>query len=190
MENSEKNNNMLPIVVVFVVILALVGGAYWFGKSSFMQKSPKEDVTDTREVAKTPQEVRDGEPVSPETYIDTPSEENVEQPTEGTTTEESNESVIETLKLLFAQKYEKKVEDINITISKREGNYIIGGVSFAGEIGGGIVLAAKINGAWKIVFDGNGTWTCEVVSAVEFPSTLVPECWDETTMSNLDRTAN
>ena len=202
MENNGKNNNILPLVVIFVVIAALIGGAYWFGKSSIMQNSQKEKISDVKE--STEPETKSLE--EPEQSTTEPSEnieknelgeetaaeeESEEEPTaeEPLIEEDSDEAVIESLKLLFAQKYEKRIEDITVSISKREGDYLTGGVKFAGEIAGGYVLAAKVNDAWKIIFDGNGTWTCDVVDVVDFPSTLAPECWDEDTMTVVDRTA-
>lgn len=188
MENN-KNNSLIPLIVIFLVIAALIGGAYWFGKSSIMQKTPKEEVSDVRESTDTEEIVKEEEVVeetAEENIADTELEE--EENTENLE-EESNESVIETLKLLFAQKYEKNVEDVTVSIAKREGDYLTGGVKFAKEIAGGYVLAAKVNGAWKIVFDGNGNWTCSAVDIVDFPSTLVAECWDENNMTMVDRTA-
>ena len=195
MENNGKNNNILPLVVIFLVIAGLIGGAYWFGKSSIMQNSQTGQMTDVKE--STEPEVKSLE--EPKKSTSEPSEntelkEEVveeEEPTEekSAVEEDSDEAVIESLKILFAQKYEKRIEDITVTISKREGNYLTGGVKFTASGEGGYVLAAKVNGAWKIVFDGNGSWTCSAVDVVDFPSTLAPECWDENTMTIVDRTA-
>ena len=179
MENNGKNNNILPLVVIFIVIAALIGGAYWFGKSSIMQNSQTEEISDVKETT---------EPEEPIVVEEELIVEQSESEPAIVIEEESDESVIESLKLLFAQKYEKRIEDITVSISKREGDYLTGGVKLAGEIAGGYVLAAKVNDAWKIVFDGNGNWTCDVVDVVDFPSTLAPECWDEDTMSVVDRT--
>lgn len=187
MENNEKSS-IFPLIVIFVVIVALIGGAYWFGKSSIM-KSPQDEISDVREstaqesTAQVEEQTTVGEPDTEESG--SVPEENI---TEEDVEEESDASVIETLKLLFAQKYERRVEDVNVTISQREGDYLTGGVKFAGELAGGYVLAAKVNGAWKIVFDGNGNYTCAAVDIVDFPSDLAPECWDENTMKAVDRT--
>ena len=198
MENNGKNNNILPLVVIFLVIAGLIGGAYWFGKSSIMQNSQTGQMTDVKEStepeAKSLEEPEQSTTEPSENVEETGLEEDMgaeEEPTEEEPLieEDSDEAVMESLKLLFAQKYEKRVEDINVTISKREGNYLTGGVKFSGEMAGGYVLAAKVNGVWKIVFDGNGTWTCSAVDVVDFPSTLAPECWDEDTMTSVDRTA-
>jgi len=187
MENNEKNNSIFPLVVIFIVIIALIGGAYWFGKSSIMKNSPKEEVSDVREATNSEENAVEEQESGKEEIV---LEESGSAPEEGITEdveEESNESVIETLKLLFAQKYERKVEDVNVTISERKGDYLKGGVKFAGELAGGYVLAAKVNDAWKIVFDGNGSWSCSAVDIVDFPTDMVPECWDEDTSQMVDR---
>lgn len=195
MENNEKNNNVLPLVVIFLVIAGLIGGAYWFGKSSIMQSSQTDQMTDVKESTE-PEKESLKEPEQPASESSKNVEENEseseseeESTDEPVIEEDSDEAVIESLKILFAQKYEKRLDDITVTISKREGNYLTGGVKFAGEMAGGYVLAAKVNGSWKIVFDGNGNWTCSAVDVVDFPSTLAPECWDENTMDVVDRTA-
>ncbi len=196
MENNGKNNNILPLVVIFLVIAGLIGGAYWFGKSSIMQNSQTEDMIDVKEstepetesLEETEQSTTEPSENVEETELEEEAEEGSIDEEEPAIEEDSDEAVIESLKLLFAQKYEKRIEDITVSISKREGDYLTGGVKFAGEIAGGYVLAAKVNDAWKIVFDGNGNWTCGVVDVVEFPSTLAPECWDEDTMTVVDRT--
>ncbi len=181
MENNGKNS-VLPLVIISLVILLLVIGAYWFGKNSII-KNKAEEIAEVVEVKE--------EKTKESTESVTPEEENIEdkEDTDKDVEEESNEEVIETLKLLFAQKYGRRVEDAIVTISEREGDYIVGGIKFAGDIAGGYVLAAKVNDSWKIVFDGNGNFTCGVVDVVGFPSSLAPECWDENTMSVVDRTA-
>ena len=102
--------------------------------------------------------------------------------------EDTNAQIIAALQQLFAAKYNKKTADVIISISHRKGNYVVGGVQFAGEMEGGYLLAAKVNGAWKIIFDGNGTIPCSSVDAVNFPSDLVTECWDAVKNVNVDRT--
>jgi|GEM_PF-1984859 len=200
----EKNKNIFPLIVIFVVVAALIGGAYWFGKNS-MQNSAfvdvrevsddetgegKEDASgeeDLTEESSAPAE--EGSASAGEFSASSSSSAAADSPStsEPSVPEESDESVIETLKLLFAQKYEKRIDDIFVTISKREGNYLVGGVKFAGEETEAYILAAKVNESWKIIFDGNGMWTCDIVDVVDFPSTLVSECLDENTMEVVNR---
>lgn len=87
----------------------------------------------------------------------------------------------------MAAKYNKAVNDVDITISKYQSGYAQGGVQFAGEMGGGWMLAAKVNNEWVIVADGNGTISCEKIDSYNFPVSMVAECWSETTQELVTR---
>lgn len=87
-------------------------------------------------------------------------------------------SDLEQIQTAMAIKYNKNVEDVNISISENNGTHASGGVRFEGEMGGGWLLAAKVNDAWVIVDDGNGTVSCELISPYNFPVSMVPECVD------------
>ena len=52
---------------------------------------------------------------------------------------------------------------------------------------GGWWLAAKTSGEWVIVADGNGTVLCSDIEDYDFPVSMVPECWDETTQTLVTR---
>ena len=84
------------------------------------------------------------------------------------------------IKEAFAEKYNKVLNDVSAEISENNGTYAKGLVNFAGEIGGGWWLDYKDN-TWVIVADGNGTVMCSFVEPYDFPTTMVPECWDENT---------
>jgi len=104
----------------------------------------------------------------------------VEEDDEEETTIVSKE---EAIRNLFAGKYDKDLSEISITIDKEEGNYVAGGVAF-GEGGpgeGGHFLAVKDDNQWKLVYDGNGSIPCDGVDLYEFPSHMVPECYNEDT---------
>ncbi|HUW21477.1 MAG TPA: hypothetical protein VMW41_02295 [Candidatus Bathyarchaeia archaeon] len=93
--------------------------------------------------------------------------------------EKPEESALEQIKQAFAQKYEKPISEIEVTISKDTGIYASGGIKFAGEIGGAMWLAYDEDGNWQLVFDGQGTVPCSAVDPYDFPIEIVPECWDE-----------
>ncbi len=182
-----NKNNLLPILSVFVVVLVLIAGAYWFGTHSKESKSTNA-ISDVRDLEDTGAKKEKSESdVEKESDSNQTKEEikdadlDKKEDVEEKSVDESNESIVETLTLLLAQKYEKKTENIKVTISKREGNYVIGGVSFSDEASGGMLFAAKVNGAWKIVHDGNGTCSCSALNIVDFPKTLVGECLDDDT---------
>lgn len=93
----------------------------------------------------------------------------------------AEESIETQLKKAFSLKFGNPVSDVNLTISKETPTHASGVVSFGGEMGGGWWLAAKVASTWKLVADGNGTVMCEYVEPYGFPTTMVPECWDEAT---------
>ena len=96
-------------------------------------------------------------------------------------------SDLEQIKEAFAEKYNKPLSDVNVTISDNTGTYAKGGVSFAGETGGGWWLAYNDSSGWIIVADGNGTVMCEEIEPYNFPVDLVPECWNEATSELIER---
>lgn len=183
MENNNKQSNILPLVIIFAVIVALIGGAYWFGKSNVMKTPPEEQMSDIREPEEIVVVVEDEDVAVEEIEeVGEPVEEMEEM-------EETAEEVVGIIKELFVDKYEKDISEVAFEIGEREGDYLTGTVKFADEISGAYVLAAKVNDEWKIVFDGNGNYTCDAVDTVDFPSSLAPECWDENTMTIVDRAA-
>jgi hypothetical protein len=168
-----KHSNILPLVLVFLLITILVGGAYWYGKqSAFIKNKELIEEQEKLEASSSSKEIKKGEEVK------------VEENKNGDTEAE----IILALQKEFALKYNRKVEDVHLTISKSKGDYIVGGVKFGDEMAGGYVLGAKVDGAWKIVFDGNGTIPCSAVDAVDFPTDLNAECWDTVTNNVIDRT--
>jgi|GEM_PF-929358 len=96
-------------------------------------------------------------------------------------------SDLEAIRQAFADKYSRNLEDVSVTITENTGQYANGGVRFAGEISGGWWLAAKVAGAWKIVADGNGSVMCSNIEDYDFPTSMVPECWDEATSQLVTR---
>ncbi len=93
--------------------------------------------------------------------------------------EEGTISDLEQIKLLFSEKYDKPLEEVTVNISENTGTYATGGVKFEGEIGGAMWLAYNDGEEWMIVHDGHGTIPCESVETYNFPTNIVPECWDE-----------
>ncbi len=97
-------------------------------------------------------------------------------------------SDLQQIKEAFAQKYSKDLAKVNVTIKDNSKPHMSGGVSFAGEIGGGWFLAYYNNSDnWIIVADGNGTVMCDDIEPYNFPTNMVPECWDEATSKLITR---
>lgn len=88
-------------------------------------------------------------------------------------------SDLEEIKEAFAKKYNKPVNQVEVSISKNNGTQATGGVKFAGEMGGAFWLAYKQAGSWIIVHDGQGTISCEAIAPYNFPSAMAPECVDK-----------
>jgi|GEM_PF-1416985 len=82
------------------------------------------------------------------------------------------------IKKLFADKYNKNVSEITISISQETENHIRGMVEFApgGPGEAGLFLAAKVAGNWQLVFDGIGAIPCEQVEKYNFPEEMVADC--------------
>lgn len=87
----------------------------------------------------------------------------------------------------MATKHNKSVVDTDISINEISANHASGVVKFAGEISGGWFLAAKTTGDWQIVADGNGTVMCGDIDPFNFPTTMAPECWDDSTQTLITR---
>lgn len=100
--------------------------------------------------------------------------------------ESENSVLIKLIKDSLVQKHGSSAANLNITVSKIEGEYASGGAS--GEDGGGMWFAARLNGKWTLVWDGNGQINCIDISPFsEFPSDMIPECWDSSTSAVIAR---
>lgn len=75
---------------------------------------------------------------------------------------------------------------LTVSVSKISGDYAQGLASDEGS--GGMWFAAKVNGAWKLVWDGNGTIFCsDLTDYPDFPTSMIPECYDQATESSVKR---
>ena len=102
-----------------------------------------------------------------------------------TTSQEPTEAQI--IKAL-SEKNSWDESNIEVGISRVEGNFAKGSVNPKDEMGGGLWFAAKVNGIWKIVYDGNGIITCSQLADYQnFPKDLIPSCYDEQTEKLLTR---
>lgn len=91
------------------------------------------------------------------------------------------------IKTALVAKHGDSANELNITVSKVEGNYSSGGASVPGQ-GGGMWFSAKVNGTWQLVWDGNGIILCTDLTAYpNFPVTMIPECYNEKTNKNIIR---
>ena len=112
-----------------------------------------------------------------------------EEKCDGTVTPAIDET--EVLKVVIKEaliaKHGPNAEKLNVSVSEISELYAKGGASEPG-VGGGMWFAAKVGESWKLVWDGNGIITCSSFSEYPaFPSTIVPECYDEVTQQMVTR---
>lgn len=85
-------------------------------------------------------------------------------------------NVHDEIKFLLAKKYHKPLNQVTITISRRDDNYASGSVLF-GQSGlgeSGLFLARKKENNWELVFDGNGSINCnKMQKEYGFPDTIL-----------------
>ena len=92
------------------------------------------------------------------------------------------------IKAGLVSKYGSSASAMNVTVSKIQGNYAQGGAVDPASVGGAMWSAVKENGVWKLVWDGNGTISCDLITQYpDFPKTMIPECWNETTQKSVTR---
>lgn len=97
------------------------------------------------------------------------------------------EEVRDAVRAQLIAKHGSDAEALQITIAIIDGGYAKGGASVEG-MGGGMWFAAQTEGEWKLVWDGNGIIECSDLDAYpEFPSTLIPECYDSLTQQIINR---
>lgn len=145
-----------------VLVVALIGavgwGMYWWGRASGRS-------ADVPLPTSTPAEEQPSAVTATPTATATPGASVV-----------SDEELI---RQAMAAKHGKSVADTTVTVSKKTPLHAQGGVRFADEVAGGWFLATKRLGNWTIAADGNGTVNCSDIAAYDFPTAMVPECWDE-----------
>lgn len=88
----------------------------------------------------------------------------------------------------LSRKYDKPADAYVLKVDKESGSYAKGSVTAMGEGGGGLWYAVNGGGVWKLVYDGNGILTCNDIKAYpDFPSSLIPQCFDDNTKVLIQR---
>lgn len=76
----------------------------------------------------------------------------------------------------LAEKYDRPIGEVNVTVTAQESDHASGGVRF-GEDGfgeGGVWLARRQGNMWEVVFDGNGSVDCGTMrSEFGFPDSIL-----------------
>jgi hypothetical protein len=176
---------MIGKILTFIIILVLLGiaGGYYLGTNYKFTLQPQNAVTTTAPLpSATPTSTDETilNTVTPGAAVTSPT------PSAG-----SGQAVDETADILAAVKaglvagHGPDAASMTVTVSKIVGDFAQGGASAQG--GGGMWFAAKVGGAWKLVWDGNGTISCASINQYNFPSTMIPECYDAETQKLITR---
>lgn len=154
------------IILLAIVIGAVAFGAYYFGtqKSKNLPLATP-TAAPTNEIPTITPEVT--------TSVATP-------------TVDETEVLKNAVQAALVAKHGASANSLVISVSKIEGDYASGGATE--EAGGGAWFAAKVAGVWKLVWDGNGVIMCtDLASYPAFPTSMIPECWDEANQKNVKR---
>lgn len=159
---------MLRTVVIIFAILVLGVGAYFAGKYGV-------SISVNNKNTAAPIATQGEAPTSPATPAAAP----IPSPSD-------NSVLISAVKEGLVSEHGPDASSMNVTVSTVEGSYAKGMASSTG--GGAIWFAANTSGTWELVWDGNGTITCATLANYpNFPSTLIPECWNEATNKLISR---
>jgi hypothetical protein len=146
------NNYKVLILFLFFVTFIVLITYYFLGKSD-QEPSPTSQKTQNQSKESTPSAKKEIE------------------------TKEVDDTAA--LKKAVSKKTGIPENNISFSISKNTGKYATGNVnSKDSEFGGGYWLAVKVGGEWKIVYDGQAQPNCDQVNPYNFPTDIVPECYD------------
>jgi hypothetical protein len=161
--------NFIFGVLVVIISGGLAYGAYQFGRQSNRKEIPTPVVN---------------QPVSPAV---SQSEKTIPTPTLTPTPTITSANDSELIRQALFKKHNWP-DDTQITISVKTNDSQYASGSITAQGGGGLFFAAKVNGTWQIVSDGNGVTMCsDLAPYPDFPKTLLPECWDQTTNKTVIR---
>lgn len=178
---AKSNKFLIFIIIILSLIIVFVAGAltFWYFSNRF-QLQKKEAV-----FSPSPQSSASVSQIIPQASSEnTAAPSFLPSPAASTLSGPSDETLI---KQAMASRHSKSIGDTEISCNILRPPYASGTVRFAGEIGGGWFLAYKQGGNWIIVDDGNGTISCQTIAPYNFPKDIVPECWDETSGSLINR---
>ena len=91
------------------------------------------------------------------------------------------------IKQLFSEKYERDASTVYVDVIQAFPEHMSGSVQFiepdeeqpAPGNGGAFLAATDQDGEWVLVFDGNGAILCTDIEPYDFPTEMVPECYDD-----------
>ena len=157
------------IVLVLVILAAVSAIAFYLGSKSKQEQASQTYAQPTIIPTTIPSVVTPSENLTP-----------------APTADETSQIKAEIKNDLVAE-HGSDANSLVVTVSKVEGDYAMGDASAQG--GGGLWYAAKAaGGSWKLVWDGNGEILCSTVASYpNFPTDMMPQCWDDKTMNPVKR---
>ncbi len=167
-------NGKTTVLVIILILLGIAGG-YYLGANYKLTLQPQtaENVTVTTPTATpTPMTEVMANTGTPSAAVVTP-------------TVDETATVIAAVKAGLVAEHGPDAASLTVTVSKIVGNFAQGSAS--ASAGGGMWLATKLTGTWKLVWDGNGSILCATVNPYNFPTTMVPQCWDDATQTTVTR---
>jgi len=183
-KESSKTFLIIAFSVLACILIFMAGGfAFYFFQDKILQKEePTATVAPEKKTVEEPEANDEEDEIELAPVISAPPVvEREEAPAEPA------KSDLQLIKEALASKHGKDVSQVIAEITKREGNYVMGGVRFTGAISGAWFLAYKDGGNWIITADGNGTIPCSAVDPYGFPASIAPECWDDSTSTLITR---
>lgn len=161
-----KNNIIITVLVALLIGVLSGGGVYLW------QQNEIDSLNSQLQTAQMTSMQQDSDTQTPANTDTSNSQNTPSEPQQPVKTDE------QLITEAIAAKHNKPVADTDLTVNANDGQHAQGLVKFAGEVAGGWWLAAKSSGDWIIVADGNGVVMCDDIAPYNFPTSMVPECYD------------
>ena len=169
----DKKNIIITVLAVVLAAVVAGGGVY------IWQQDDDSDETETSQRETSNQDTTNQQATDTNATNESTTQPQPDPETDPTPSVRDDETLITEA---FANKYSREVSEVDLTINENTGNHASGVAKFVGDISGGWWLAAVVDDDWVIVADGNGVVECMDIADYSFPTSMVPECWDGTTM--------
>jgi hypothetical protein len=161
--------NLKTLIIILLAALIAAGGFYLGQKYKI---APQNAETGIVVSSPTPAPATDTN-----TFVDTATSASGLTPIP---TLDDKEAVTAMVKASEVARIGAEANSSDYAVTQLQGNYAKG--SAGGSGGGALWFAEKVGGSWKLVFIGNGIIQCsDLTSFPDFPTTMIPECWDKAT---------
>ena len=171
---NKKSNKFLFIILIFLFIILTILSFIYFSQEILFKKDKQE-----LQVLDKVEQLLDNENYL-KTQINKLAESNTTLRKEIEELWEFNNNINENMNLvfmfenIFANNYEKDIDDINVNIEKNFNNYVRGTAVIDSEVF--IFLAVKYDEDWEIVFEDKESIKCEIIKDYNFPENMINDC--------------